>query len=133
MANLTNEMEERILNYVTRGLQPGLLVTPMRIQLLTTLGAGDDPGVPIANAIIELEVTPPTSPQGETRNAKTLRWEGLVEPSIVAGYRVMDSGAVFTVTVDNIPRTNAVGEPTPVIVTSGIYEVPAGGLIFTAA
>lgn len=133
MANLPDLMESRLLDYTTRGITPAPLVGPMRLQLLGALGVNDEPGTPIANAILPLGATVPTSPGGTNSNAAIIRYEGLPNPTTVAGYRVIDSSAEPVVTIDNIARTNDSGVPEIVVVTSGIYEVPAGGIAFTAA
>lgn len=133
MANLTDVMETRLLDYVTRGTTPPALTGPMRIQLLSALGAGDAAGTPVAGAIVALNATAPSEPNGTNSNSATLRWEGLANPTTVAGYRIIDSSATPVVTVDNIPRVNDAGTNETITVTSGIYEVPAGGIAFTAA
>lgn len=135
MSNLTDLMEVRLLDYVTRGNTPAALTAPIRIQLLSALGSGDTPGTPVtaAGATQTLGATAPSSGPGTNSNAAILRFDGLPNPTTVAGYRIIDSSATPVVTVDNIARINDAAAPEVITVTSGIYEVPAGGIAFTAA
>lgn len=134
MANLTDALELRVLDYVARAITPPALTGPMRVQLLSALGTDDVGGVPIPGTEIFFGATAPTSPGGRSANENTLRWTGLPEPVTVAGYRILDSTLITPiVTIDNIPRLNSLGEPQVIVVAAGIYEVPAGGLVLTAA
>lgn len=129
MSNLTDVYEDAVINYVTKGTQPPALVAPMRVRLLSALGAGDAAGTPVTVA------TTPAVPlgagaaaNGATSNTAILRWEGLANPTTVAGFQVIDSAGTPAVVLDNIPRTGG-----NLVVTSGIFEVPAAGLVNTAA
>lgn len=126
LANMPDAIENAVLDYLTRGTTPAALTGPMRVQLLSALGTGDAAGTPVAGAIVNLGATAPAG--GAASNAAVLRWEGLANPTTVAGYRVIDSAATPVVTLDNIARTGGA-----VTVTEGIFEVAAGDLDFTAA
>jgi hypothetical protein len=128
MANLTDVMEVRALDYFVRGTTPAALSTPMRVQLVSALGSGDAASTPIAGAIQPLGASAPTSGAGTTSNAALIRFEGLTNPTTVAGYRIIDSAGTPVVTLDNIARTGG-----PVSVTDGVFEIPAGELVVTAA
>lgn len=125
MANLPDPIENHVLDYVTRGVVPPALTGPMRVQLVSALGSGDAASTPVANAIVTLGASAASA--GANSNAAVLRWEGLPNPTTVAGYRVLDSATTPVVTLDNIARTGG-----QVTVTDGIYEVPAGQLTFAA-
>lgn len=127
MANMPDAMETTINAYLTKGTTPPALTTPMRVQLLSALGSNDAAGTPVTTGttpIINLGATG-TNP---TSNASVLRWEGLPNPTTVAGYRILDSAGTPTVTLDNIARTGG-----PATVTDGIFEIAAGGLTNTTA
>ncbi len=126
MANMPDAMENTILDYLTRGVTPPALTTPIRVQLVSALGTGDAASTPVSGAILNLGATAPAA--GANENAALLRWEGLANPTTVAGWRIIDSAATPVVTMDNIPRTGG-----SVSVTDGIFEVAAGALDFTAA
>lgn len=128
MSNLTDAAEVAVLDYVARGIAPPALTAPMRVQLLSALGTGDAASTPISGALLPLGATAAASGPGSASNAATLRFEGLPNPTTVAGYRILDSAGTPVVTLDNIPRTGGA-----VVVTDGIFEVPLGGLTFTAA
>lgn len=127
MAHMPDAMEVTINAYLTKGTTPSALIAPMRIQLVSALGAGDAASTPITGGttpIINLGGTG-TNP---VTNAAILRWEGLPNPTTVAGYRVLDSAGTPTVTLDNVPRTGG-----QVVVTDGIFEIPASGFSNTTA
>jgi hypothetical protein len=117
---MPDAMETTINAYLTKGTTPPALTTPMRIQLVSALGSGDAASTPITGGstpIINLGATG----SNPTTNAGILRWEGIPNPTTVAGFRVLDSAGTPTVTLDNIPRTGG-----SVSVTDGIFEVPIG-------
>ena len=130
MANLTDAQEIRVTDYVFRGVTPAALTTPMRVQLVSALGTGDAASTPIATGttpIINLSPTAAGSNPGS--NSTILRWEGLPNPTTVAGFRVLDSTPTTpVVTLDNIAKNGG-----PVVVTDGIFEVAVGGITHTAA
>lgn len=123
MANLPDAMESTVVAYIAQGTTPPALTAPMQVQLLSALGTDDAAGTPIEGAVLDFGATG----SGDTRsNAAVLRFEGLANPTTVAGFRVQDSSG--TVTQDNIARTGGA-----VSVTDGIFEIPAEGLSITAA
>lgn len=124
MAHMPDAMETTINAYLTKGTTPPALTGPMNVVLLSALGAGDAAGTPIAGTTKALGATG----SNPTSNAAILRWEGLTNPTTIAGYRIQDSAGTPTITLDNIPRTGG-----NVTVTDGIFEIPAGGLTNTTA
>lgn len=128
MANMTNIFEQRVVDYLVRGTTPAALTAPMRVQIVSALGADDAPSTPVADAIQPLGATATASPAGTSSNAALIRFEGLPNPTVIAGFRIMDSAATPNVTVDNIGRTGG-----PITVTEGVYEIAAGELNITGA
>ncbi len=128
MANLTDVLENRVAAYVAAGTAPAALTAPIKVVLLSALGAGDAAGTPITVATTP-KLNFGATVTGDTgSNGAVLRWEGLANPTTVAGFRLEDSAATPTITADNIPRTGG-----SVSVTGGIFEVAASGLTITAA
>lgn len=129
MAHLTDPFEVRVTDYVARGVTPAALTTPMRVQILSALGAGDAASTPITGGnqagIVPLD--PTAAGTNPASNATIRRWDGLPNPTTVAGYRILDSAATPNVPLDNIPRTGG-----SVSVTDGVFEVPANGLTITS-
>lgn len=123
MAHMTDAMEVTINAYLTKGTTPPALTTPINIVLLSALGTGDAAGTAIAGTVKALGATG-TNP---TSNGSVIRWEGLANPTTVAGFRIQDSAATPTIILDNVPRTGG-----SVSVTDGIFEVAAGGFTNTA-
>lgn len=121
MAHMPDAMEVTINAYLTGGTTPPALTAPMRIQLVSALGAGDAASTPITGGTTPIIALGATGTNPRT-NAAILRWEGIPNPTTVAGFRVLDSGGTPTVTLDNIPRTGG-----SVSVTDGIFEIPASG------
>lgn len=134
MANMTDTLETRVITYLAVGTTPAALTGPMRVRLLSALGAGD-----AAGTVVTVATTPAlnygATVTGDTAsNAAILRWEGLPNPTTVAGWQIIDSAATPVVVLDNIPRRNAGNTANEsVSVTGGIFETPAGGLTATAA
>lgn len=126
MANIAPTMREELLDYLLRAEAPPALTAPMRVQLLSALGADGVAGTPVAGAIVNASQAAASG--DASTNTATYRWEGLANPTTVAGYRFLDSAGTPVVTLDNIPRTGG-----SVTVTDGIYEVAAGDLDATAA
>ncbi len=126
MSHLTDAMETALANYVGRGTAMPALTAPIRVQLLSALGTGDAAGTVVSGAILDFGANATTT--DTTENATIRRYEGLANPTTVAGFRIIDSAATPVVVMDNIPRTGG-----SVSVTSGIFEIPAGGLDLTAA
>ncbi len=128
---MTDAMEVRVTDYLAKGATPPALTAPIRVQLVSALGTGDAASTPITGGTTPIKdygagATDATT--GKTSNGALLRWEGLPNPTDVAGFRLLDSAATPVVTLDNIPRTGGT-----VRVTDGIFEVPAGGLTVTSA
>lgn len=127
MANMPDAMETTINAYLTKGTTPPALTTPMRVQLVSALGAGDAASTPITTGTTPFIALGATG-SNPTSNAGILRWEGIPNPTTVAGFRIVDSAGTPTVTLDNIPRTGG-----SVSVVDGIFEVAIGGLTNTTA
>jgi hypothetical protein len=125
MAHMTDAMEVTINAYLTKGTAPPALTAPIRITLLSALGTGDAAGTPITGGTTPIKDLGATG-TNPTSNGTVLRWEGLPNPTTVAGYRVQDSAATPTIILDNVPRTGG-----SVSVTDGIFEIPAGGFTNT--
>lgn len=129
MANLPDAIENALVDYLTKGTAMPAVTAPVRIQLVSALGAGDAASTPITTGttpIINLGAG--ATANGANSNGATLRWEGLPNPTTVAGYRVIDSAATPLVLLDNVPRTGG-----SVSVTGGIFEVAAAGFTTTGA
>lgn len=126
MANLTDAAEIRQTDYVARGVTPAALTAPINAVLLSALGAGDAAGTPVAGTV--KAYGPTAAGTNPASNAAILRWEGLPNPTVVAGFRIQDSAATPFITLDNIARTGG-----SVTVTDGIFEVAVGGLTATSA
>ena len=125
MSNLTDNFENRVARYVNEGVTPAALTTPIQVQLLSALGSGDTPGTPVAGAVEDYGATT----TGDTSsNAAIVRYEGLANPTTVAGFQIQDSAGTPVPTQTNIPRTGG-----SVSVTDGVFEIPAGGLTSTAS
>jgi hypothetical protein len=119
---MPDAMEVTINAYLTKGTTPPALTSPIRVRLLSALGAGDAAGTPVTTGTtpwINLGATG-TNP---TSNAAVLRYEGLPNPTTVAGMQIGDSAGTPTITLDNIARTGG-----SVTVTDGILEIAIGGL-----
>lgn len=132
MANLPDAIENAVLDYTTKGAAPGALTAPIRVQLLSALGTADAAGTPITGGTTPLinygaVANTQVSEGAQTSNGATLRYEGLPNPTTVAGFRLVDSTATPIVTMDNIARTGG-----SVSVTDGIIEVAAGALTTNA-
>lgn len=128
MANLTDTLENRVAAYVAVGTTPAALTTPIRVVLLSALGTGDAPGTPVTVATVPKPAYGATVTGDTGSNSAILRWEGLANPTTVAGFRLEDSAATPVIVADNIARTGG-----SVSVTGGIFEVAAGQLTITAA
>lgn len=130
MANLPDAIEIRVTDYVARGVTPAALTTPINVVLLSALGSGDAAGTPITTGTTPIKAFSPTAAgTNPASNSVVLRWEGLPNPTTVAGFRIQDSTAVTPVIlVDNIARTGG-----SVTVVDGIFEVAVGGLTVTSA
>lgn len=126
MANMPDAMEVRVTDYLARGVTPPALTLPIVVEILSALGTGDAAGTVVAGTAKDFG--PTAAGTNPASNAAILRWEGLANPTTVAGFRVRDSAATPTVTQDNIPRTGG-----SISVTDGILEVPANGLTVTSA
>ncbi|MDP9444518.1 MAG: hypothetical protein M3P83_09320 [Actinomycetota bacterium] len=126
MANMPDLIEVRVTDYLARGVTPPALTGPMNVVLLSALGAGDAAGTPVAGTV--KAYGPTAAGTNPASNGALLRWEGLANPTTVAGFRIQDSAATPTATQDNIPLTGGSKS-----VTDGIFEVPAGGLTVTSA
>ncbi len=126
MANLTNPMEILATDYFARAVTPPALTGPINAVLLSALGTSDAAGTPVTGTV--LAYGPTAAGTNPASNAALIRWEGLANPTDVAGFRLQDSAATPVVTLDNIARTGGT-----VSVTGGIFEVPAGGLTATSA
>ncbi len=126
MANLPDPIEVRVTDYVARGVTPPAVTTPINVVLLSALGTGDAAGTPVAGTVKAFG--PTAAGTNPASNGALLRWEGLANPTTVAGFRLQDSAATPVILVDNIARTGG-----SVNVTDGIFEVPAGGLTVTSA
>ncbi len=126
MANLTDPMEIRSTDYFARAVTPPALTGPMNVVLLSALGTGDAAGTPVTGTV--KGYGPTAAGTNPASNAAILRWEGLPNPTTVAGFRLQDSAATPVITLDNIARTGG-----SVSVTDGIFEVAAGGLTATSA
>jgi hypothetical protein len=127
MAHLTDAMERAVVDYVARGVAPPALTGPINVVILSALGTADAPGTAVGGTIKAYGATAAsTDANGVTTgaNGALLRWEGLANPTTVAGFREQDSTATPIITMDNIARTGG-----SVSVTDGIFEVPAGGLV----
>ncbi len=122
MAHMPDAMEVTIAAYLTKGTTPPALTAPIRVQLVSALGTGDAASTPITGGTTPLKDLGATG-TNPTSNGTLLRFEGLPNPTTVAGFRVLDSAGTPTLTLDNIPRTGG-----SVSVTDGIFEIPAGGL-----
>jgi hypothetical protein len=128
MANLPDVFENAVLDYVTKAVTPAAVTGPIRVRLLSALGTADAAGTPITGgttpaldygAVANTQV----SEGAQTSNGAVRRYEGLPNPTTVAGFQLIDSAATPVVTMDNIPRSGG-----SVSVTDGIFEIPAGGL-----
>ena len=129
MTNQPDAMETRHLDYIARGVTPTALTGPMRVRLLSALGSNDAAGTPVTTG------TTPWINYGanttytqvanatQTSNTGVLRYEGLPNPTTVAGMQIGDSAATPFITLDNIARTGGAAT-----VVDGIFEIPAGGL-----
>ncbi len=126
MANLTDAAEIRVTDYVARAVTPPALTGPVNVVLLSALGTGDAAGTPVTGTV--KAYGPTAAGTNPASNAALLRWEGLANPTTVAGFRLQDSAATPFITLDNIARTGG-----SVSVTGGIFEVPAGGLTAESA
>ncbi len=126
MANLPDPIEIRVTDYVARAVTPPAFTGPINVVILSALGTGDAAGTPVAGTV--KAYGPTAAGTNPASNASLLRWEGLANPTDVAGFRLQDSAATPVITMDNIPRTGGT-----VSVTGGIFEVPAGGLTATSA
>ena len=128
MANLPNAIEDAVTNYVAKGTTPAALTTPIRVRLLSALGSADAAGTPVTTGTTPwinygAGANSQVSEGAQTANGAILRWEGLPNPTTVAGFQLGDSAGAPVITVDNIARTGG-----SVSVTEGVFEVPAGGL-----
>jgi hypothetical protein len=128
MANLPNTIEDRVTDYVTKGTTPAALTAPIRVRLLSALGASDAAGTPVTTGTTPwinygATANAQVSDGSQTSNTAVLRWEGLPNPTTVAGFQLGDSAGTPVITVDNIARTGG-----SVTVTDGIFEVPVNGL-----
>ena len=128
MANLPNTIEDRVTDYVAKGTTPAALTTPIRVRLLSALGTADAAGTPVTTGTTPwvnygAGANSQVSDGSQTSNGAILRFEGLPNPTTVAGYQLGDSNATPVITVDNIARTGG-----SVSVVDGVFEVPAGGL-----
>ncbi len=124
-------IEVRVTDYLAKGATPAALTAPIRVQLVSALGTGDAASTPITGGttpILDYGAGATDPATGKTSNGTLRRWEGLPNPTTVAGFRLLDSSATPVVTLDNIARTGG-----SVSVTDGIFEVPAGGLTVTSA
>ncbi len=128
MANTTDVLENRFITYLTVGTTPAALTAPMRIRLLSALGAGDAPGTVVTVATVPAPNLGATVTGDTSTTGAVLRWEGLANPTTVAGYQILDSAATPVITMDNIPRTGG-----SVSVTGGIFEIAAGALTAVAS
>jgi hypothetical protein len=129
MANLPDVIEGRVTDYVAKGTTPAALTGPIRVQLVSALGSNDAASTPITGGTtVFVNYGAGTTTNGTTSNGAILRWEGIPNPTTVAGFRLLDSAGTPTVTLDNIARTGG-----SVSVTDGIFEVPANGLTATSA
>lgn len=132
MANMTDAAEVRVNDYLTRGTTPPALTAPMRVQLLSALGVGDAASTPITGGteagVVALGAGATASGSGQNSNGAVLRWNGLPNPTTVAGFRILDSAATPFVTLDNIARAGGAAT-----VTDGVFEVAAGGLTASSA
>ncbi len=126
MANLPDPIETSLANYLARGDAMPALTAPMRVQLVSALGTGDAASTPVSGAILNIGAN--TTTTDTATNPAIIRFENLPNPTTVAGFRVIDSAATPVLVLDNIPRTGG-----SVSVTSGIFEIPAGGLTIKAA
>jgi hypothetical protein len=127
MANLTDAQERNVVDYVARAVTPPALTGPINVVLLSALGTGDAAGTAVGGTIKAYGAgAAATDANGKTTSANgaLLRWEGLANPTTVAGFRLQDSAATPVLTLDNIARTGG-----SVSVTDGIFEVAAGGLV----
>lgn len=132
MANQTDVMEGRNIDYLTKATTPPALTAPIRVRLLSALGTADAAGTPITvattpaldyGAVANTQVSEGT----QTSNGAVRRWEGLANPTTVAGFQLIDSTATPVTTMDNMPLTGG-----SISVTGGIFEVAAGGLTANA-
>ncbi len=126
MANLTDAAEVRQTDYNARGITPPALTAPINVVILSALGTSDAAGTPVSGTI--KAYGPTAGGTNPASNASLLRWEGLANPTTVAGYRLQDSAATPFITMDNIARTGG-----SVSVTGGIFEIPANGLTAESA
>ncbi len=127
MAHLTDAQERVVVDYVARAVTPPALTGPINVVILSALGTADAPGTVVTGTIKAYGATAPaTDANGKTTSANgaLLRWEGLANPTTVAGFREQDSSATPVITLDNIARTGG-----SVSVTEGIFEIAAGGLV----
>ena len=124
---MPDAMETTINAYLTKGTTPPALTGPMRVQLVSALGSGDAASTPVTTGSTPIIALGATG-SNPTSNAGILRWEGLPNPTTVAGFRILDSAGTPVVTLDNIARTGG-----SVSVTDGIFEVAIGGLTNTTA
>ncbi len=127
MAHLPDPMENSLAAYLTAGTAMPALTAPIRVQLVSALGTGDAASTPITGGTTPLKSLSPTG-TNPVSNSVILRYEGLPNPTSVAGFRLMDSAATPVLVMDNIPRTGG-----SVSVTEGIFEIPVGGLTVTTA
>lgn len=127
MANLTDAQERNVVDYTGRAVTPPALTGPINVVLLSALGTGDAAGTVVAGTVKAYgQSAAATDANGVTTgsNGALLRWEGLANPTTVAGFRLQDSAATPVITLDNIARTGG-----SVSVTDGIFEIAAGGLV----
>ncbi len=126
MSNLTDPMEIRATDYFARAVTPPALAGPINVVILSALGTGDAAGTSVSGTV--KAYGPTAAGTNPASNASLLRWEGLANPTTVAGFRLQDSAATHVITLENIARTGG-----SVSVTGGIFEVPAGGLTAESA
>jgi hypothetical protein len=127
MANLTDAQERIAVDYWARFVAPPALTAPANVVLLSALGTGDAAGTEVGGTVKAYGATAAaTDANGVTTssNGALLRWEGLPNPTTVAGFRIQDSAATPVIVLDNIARTSG-----SVSVTDGIFEVPLGDLV----
>ncbi|MDQ3343830.1 MAG: hypothetical protein M3524_09705 [Actinomycetota bacterium] len=129
---MPDAIEARVRAYLTSGTTPAALTSPINIVLLSALGAGDAPGTPITTGTTPIKAFGATGSADVGSNGAVIRYEGLPNPTVVAGFRLQDSAASPTIVVDNIPRQVG-GVNTSVTVTDGILEIPANGVSVTAS
>ena len=127
MANLPDLQERNLVDYTGRAVTSPALTGPINVVILSALGSGDAAGTPVAGTVKAYgQTAAATDGTGKTTgaNGAVLRWEGLANPTTVAGFRLQDSAATPTITLDNIARTGG-----SISVTDGIFEIPTGGLV----